>query len=209
MIICTCNSCIPTRDSCQEANICKHNHNSCACKCWHNPGCLCKSVLDSLVSSRSLEKMDIRHYFSASTSKQSSTPAFSSSSSENDEPLSSDSQCLKPPPTKRSLCSTSNYRAKSKYSTKSGQRKYSKKWEKEFLWLEYDENYQGAFCKTCQKFSHHPSQKTGGAWITKPFKNWRRAVEKMRAHAKSDTHIRHSEAELLAAKKEGSILEQL
>ncbi len=153
--------------------------------------------------------MDIRHYFSASTSKQSSTPASTSSSSEDEEPLSSDSQSLEPPPTKRSLSSTANYRAKSKYRTKSGQRKYNKKWEKQFLWLEYDENYRGAFCKTCRKYDHHPSQKTGGAWITKPFKNWKKAVEKMRAHAKSDTHIRRSEAELLATKKEVSILEQL
>ncbi len=103
--------------------------------------------------------MDIRHYFSASTSKQSSTPASTSSSSEDEEPLSSDSQSLEPPPTKRSLSSTANYRAKSKYRTKSGQRKYIKKWEKQFLWLEYDENYRGAFCKTCRKYDHHPSQR--------------------------------------------------
>ncbi len=95
--------------------------------------------------------MDIRHYFSASTSKQSSTPASTSSSSEDEEPLSSDSQSLEPPPTKRSLSSTANYRAKSKYRTKSGQRKYNKKWEKQFLWLEYDENYRGAFCKYLSK----------------------------------------------------------
>jgi hypothetical protein len=152
--------------------------------------------------------MDLRHYFSASTSKQSSTPA-SSSSSGDDEPLSSDSSSQEPPPPKRSLSSMASYRAKSKYRPKSGQRKYSKKWEKEFLWLEYDENYQGAFCKICRKHEHHSSQKTGGAWITKPFKNWKKAVEKMRAHAKSDTHIRHFEAEVLAAQKEGSILQQL
>jgi len=97
-----------------------------------------------------------------------------------------------------------NYSAKSKYRAKSGQRKYSKKWEKEFLWLGYDKNYQEAFCKTCLENGHHSSQKTGGAWITKPFKNWKKAVEKMCAHAKSDTHIRHSEAELLAAKKDVS-----
>jgi len=30
-------------------------------------------------------------------------------------------------------------------------RKYDKKREKDFLWVEYDENYQGAFCKVCQK----------------------------------------------------------
>ena len=29
--------------------------------------------------------------------------------------------------------------------------KYNKQWEKEFPWLEHDENYQGAFCKVCRK----------------------------------------------------------
>ena len=70
-----------------------------------------------------------------------------SSNSEDDEQLSSDSVSLEPPP-KKSISSTANYRAKSKYRAKSGrQRKYNKKWEKDFPWLEYDENYQGAFCK--------------------------------------------------------------
>ena len=52
-------------------------------------------------------------------------------------------------------------------------------------------------------------QKTGGTWITKPFKNRKKAVEKMRAYSKSDCR---SEAELLAARarKEGSsIIQQL
>ena len=45
--------------------------------------------------------MDLRHYFSASTSKQSSVPTTSSSSnSEDDEQLSSDSVSLEPPPKK-------------------------------------------------------------------------------------------------------------
>ena len=79
------------------------------------------------------------------------------------------------------------------------------------MWIEYDENYQGAFCKICRKREPHSIQKTCGVWITKPFKNWKKAVEKMRAHAKSDAHLRHAEAELLAARarKEGSVLEQL
>ena len=96
--------------------------------------------------------MDLRHYFSASTSKQSSVPTTSSSSnSEDHEQLFSDSVSLEPPP-KKSLSSTANYRAKSKYRAKSSrQRKYNKKWEKDFPWLEYDENYQGAFCKICRK----------------------------------------------------------
>ena len=136
----------------------------------------------------------------------------SSSNSEDDKQLSSDSVSLEPPQKKNNLSSTANYRAKSKYRAKSGrQRKYNKKWEKDLPWLEYDENYQGAFCKICRKRNQYSSQKTGGAWITKPFKNWKKAVEKMRAHANSDAHIRYSEAEVLAAKaeKEGSILQQL
>ena len=31
-------------------------------------------------------------------------------------------------------------------------------------------------------------QGTGGVWITKPFNNWKNAIEKMRAHARSDIH---------------------
>lgn len=152
--------------------------------------------------------MDLRHYFGASTSKLSSTTTTSSSSGE-DEPPSSD-ESLKPAPVKKHHPST-DYRAKSKYRAKLGQRKYNKKWEKDFPWLEFDENYQGAFCKICRKREQHSVQKTGGAWITKPFKNWKKAVEKMRAHAQSDAHIRHTEAELLAARarEEGSVLEQL
>ena len=56
------------------------------------------------------------------------------------------------------------------------------------------------FCKVCRKQEPQSLQKTGGAWITKPFKNWKRAVEKLRAHSKSDSHIKHCEAELLAAR---------
>lgn len=106
--------------------------------------------------------MDLRQYFSPSTSKQSCVSTTSSSSnSEDDEQLSSDGVSLEPPLQKRPP-SAANYRAKSKYRAKSGKkRKYNKRWEKDFAWLEYDENYQGAFCKICRKRDQHSSQKTG------------------------------------------------
>ena len=66
--------------------------------------------------------------------------------------------------------------------------------------MEYDHHYQGAFCKVCRKQEPQSLKKTGGAWITKPFKNWKKAVEKMRAHSKSDSHIKLYEVELLAAR---------
>ena len=37
---------------------------------------------------------------------------------------------------------------------------------------------------------------TGGVWAAKPFINWKKAVEKMKAHAKSDAHIKASQAAL-------------
>ena len=30
---------------------------------------------------------------------------------------------------------------------------------------------------------------TGGAWITNPFNNWKKALEKMWAHSQSEVHI--------------------
>jgi calcineurin-like phosphoesterase len=41
-------------------------------------------------------------------------------------------------------------------------------------------------------------QRSGGVWVTKPFKNWKKAVEKMKAHARIDFHS-HATATLLAA----------
>ena len=89
-------------------------------------------------------------------------------------------------------------------------RRYNKKWEQQFPWLEYDEHTQGAFCRECKK--HGKSlQRTGGAWITKPFTNWKKAVEKMRAHSKSDVHIQSCQASVLAerATRQGTVIQQL
>ena len=79
-------------------------------------------------------------------------------------------------------------------------RKYNKKWEKDFPWLEYDSNLQGAFCKICRKAvtREYFSQGSGGLWVTKPFQNWKKAVQKMKAHTSSEFHLRQVEAELIA-----------
>ena len=69
-----------------------------------------------------------------------------------------------------------------------------------FPWLEYVENYQGVFCKVCRK-SESQSQTSSGVWITKPFQNWKRMVQKKKAHTVNEAHIRHVETELLAKKR--------
>lgn len=120
----------------------------------------------------------------------------SNSSSESDHDIG--------PPIKRK-CTESDKGMK--YRSKASKRKYSKSWEKEFRWLMYDEDSDGAFCRTCKE-SGRSLQRTGGVWVTKPFQNWKKAVEKMRAHERSESHIQASEALLLAAKT-GMITQQL
>jgi hypothetical protein len=58
-------------------------------------------------------------------------------------------------------------------------------WVKEYSWLYYDKDHEGAFCKICKQSGMSSShvQRSGGVWVTKPFKNWKKAVEKMKAHA--------------------------
>lgn len=92
-------------------------------------------------------------------------------------------------------------------SVQNSQRKYCNTWENNFSWLEYDKDCNGAFCKICRK-SGRSLQRTGGVWVTKPFSNWKKAVEKMKAH---EAHIDATQAVLAAERtlREGSIIQQL
>ena len=78
---------------------------------------------------------------------------------------------------------------------------YNKHWEGTFPWLEFDENLQGAFCKVCKKHGRS-LERTGGAWImkpfTKPFTNWKKAIEKMRTHSQTEVHLTSCKAEVEA-----------
>ena len=48
---------------------------------------------------------------------------------------------------------------------------------------------------------------TGGAWITKPLTNWKKATQKMKSHSKSEVHLLSCQLDVEAdrARKEGSI----
>ena len=151
--------------------------------------------------------MDIRSYSGASTSQ-----AANSSDSEDSRPDSSDPESSRPspspsPPPSKKACSM---RSKC-HLTETTKRKYSNSWE-DYSWLYYDKDREGAFCKVCKQFgTSSRAQRSGEVWITKSFKNWKKAVEKLKAHARSDSHSQAT-ATLLAVKraaKDGTVVQQL
>ena len=89
-------------------------------------------------------------------------------------------------------------------------RQYNKKWEEKCPWLLYDEDCQGMFCKECKK-PGKSLQRTGGTWVTKPFTNSKKALEKMKAHSQSDIYVQACQASMLAERtaREGTIMQQL
>ena len=142
--------------------------------------------------------MNLHHFFGASSSSSKSTTTATTCPSEEED---SDIESLGPNPPKKQ-CSASGH------ASSISQRKYN---EKSYPWLEYDDNHQGAFCKICRKSELLTLDKTGGIWTTKPFKNWKKALEKMKKHANSEAHNRNLQAEIFAARarKDGSVVQQL
>ena len=138
--------------------------------------------------------MDIRNFFGSSSSKSATSTLREGSESEEDSTNEA-------PPSKRP-CAVPSSAATS--------RKYNKKWAKDFPWLEYDGSFQGAFCKICRKVKTRgqSSQRSGGVWVTKPFQNWKKAVQKMKEHASSESHLRQVEAELIVSRGE-TVVHQL
>jgi len=47
--------------------------------------------------------------------------------------------------------------------------------------LEFDADPEGAYCKLCKK-NGRALERTIGVWITRPFTNWKKVIEKMKAH---------------------------
>ena len=118
--------------------------------------------------------MDIHSYF-----RSASKPSVVSSSS--DSEYGNESEIDVQPNPHKKHCSSSTSKPPSKSG--SGIKRYNKKWEETFSWLEFDENLQDAFIKK----GGRSLQRTSGAWITKPFTNWKKATQKIKSHSKRCT----------------------
>ena len=145
--------------------------------------------------------MDICLYF-----RSASKSSVVSSSSDSEEGNESEIDVQPNPP--KEHCSSSTSKPPSKSG--SGIRRYYKKWEETFPWLEFDENLQGGcILQIKQKGWKIPSEDWWG-WITKPFTNWKKATQKMKSHSKSEVHLLSCQLDVEAdrARKEGSIIRQ-
>jgi len=124
--------------------------------------------------------MDICLFFgtnTASVGSSSSSKDIESYSSSSDSELESnhgigDSEAG-PPKKKTCRPKSKPLTSKRRYSL------YSKNWEKEFSRLMYDEDIDGAFCQVCkQSTAESNTHHTGGVWVTKPFRNWKKLLRK-------------------------------
>ena len=65
-------------------------------------------------------------------------------------------------------------------------------WFKQFPWLHYEKNMEAVLCHTCAIASSKGlidlAKKYDDAFISKGFKNWKKAIEKCNAHNRSATH---------------------
>ena len=146
---------------------------------------------------------DIRSFFASSTSTSTaSTSNISSSEAECEEEV--EVSPSKAPSSSMPILHKKHSKSRSTSST----RKYLKIWEEDYPWLHYDADCEGAFCKIC-KASEKSLYRTGGVWATKPFTNWKKALDRMRDHAKSDIHIQPNEAALATQGESVDIVQQL
>ena len=99
----------------------------------------------------------------------------------------------------------------SKPPSKSGYgiRRFSKKWEETFPWLEFDENLQGASANYEKRVKDLFRGLVG--LLDHQTTNWKKTTQKMKSHSKSEVHLLSCQLDMEAdrARKEGSIISQL
>ena len=70
-------------------------------------------------------------------------------------------------------------------------RRFLPSWFDKFPWLEWDTHLNAAFCHTCKQaysIDRIHCSKSEEAFISKGFKNWKKALEKFKIHETSLTH---------------------
>ena len=138
--------------------------------------------------------MDIRSFFGASSSK--STPTIDDRDTDV-ESEDSDSEVLGPSPAKK--CCTSSKQSCDKSYPLSSKRRYNKKWGNNFVGLSTMKIIKELFARYARSVGRHFRELEEPGLPTKQLNNWKKALEKMRAHSQSDVHIQACAADLAVA----------
>ena len=90
---------------------------------------------------------------------------------------------------------------------------YKPEYKRAYWWVRYDDSpgVEGMFCSVCEKWADTPKgNRVHQTWIKAPFKTWKKATEKLREHAQSQTHQdAFVKAEMAKeAERHGSVLER-
>ena len=92
--------------------------------------------------------------------------------------------------------------------------KFQPHWQKKYSWINYNYETNGMLCQYCShiyKEDREVLKHTQGAWISFPVSNWKKALDKMKAHEASAWH-KMAKAKVEAEKQsqaEGSVILQL
>ncbi|XP_054283488.1 52 kDa repressor of the inhibitor of the protein kinase-like [Macrosteles quadrilineatus] len=84
---------------------------------------------------------------------------------------------------------TYNYKA----DVTPGKRQFLHDWFNLYEWMAYSKNEKGVFCKTCVIFRPRVSRGLQGAFITRPFTNYKKFHECAKSHMASEWHRESSE----------------
>ena len=116
------------------------------------------------------------------------------------EPSESDCDCtVQQPPEK--IAATSSSTSKKNLT-------YDASWKKKQSWMNYDSTLKGMVCTVCKVYGKVPVQ-AGGAWVTRPVKNWVKATTLLAKHKQSEWHLAAIEKRVLSqsAEEHGDVME--
>lgn len=68
-------------------------------------------------------------------------------------------------------------------------RSFQKKWYENNTWLEYSPSLDTMFCFSCRLFLNEEKHKSHKTWKTEGVNQWRKALEKIKEHSASESHM--------------------
>ena len=145
----------------------------------------------------------------ATTTENASTTNTEKSPDVNPQPASASVSCHTLDFSK--TCQPKNFNVPLRNFIGGTSRQFRAEWFEQFSWLHYNESNDSVLCFICSKQNAKGNLKSAAkkeiSFITKGFTNWKKAVEKFKAHQSSDCHQTALDYEVNIQKNYGNVLE--